>query len=97
MSGKRFTLFLLAGCFCSACSRALTGSYADDANVTAYQFRADGTAVITVLGTTVAAEYTLDGDRVLVSSPQGTVVLRQKDDRLIGPMGLELKKRSARD
>jgi hypothetical protein len=45
---------------------------------------------ISVLGATVAAEYTLDGDRVLVTSPQGTVVLTHNDDRLYGPMGLEL-------
>lgn len=78
---------LIAG---AACGGALSGTYADDAGVTSYEFGPDGRARISVLGTTVVAEYTLDGDRVLVTSPQGTVVLTRDEDRLYGPMGLEL-------
>lgn len=74
----------------SGCSGALTGTYQDEAGETSYEFRSDGRASISMLGTTVDAEYRLDGDKVLVTSPQGTVVLTRSEDRLYGPMGLEL-------
>jgi hypothetical protein len=74
----------------ASCSGAFSGTYADEAGITSYEFRADGRVHISVLGATVAAEYKIDGDRVLVTSPQGTVVLTRNDDRLYGPMGLEL-------
>lgn len=79
--------------FIAGCGRDLSGTWVDEAGVTSYEFRPDGRARISVLGTTVAAEYTLDGDKVLVTSPQGTVVLKRHDDRLYGPMGLELVRR----
>ena len=82
-------LLLLAGC-----GDGLSGMYMDDAGVTRYAFADDGDVRIYVLGSEVDAEYRLDGDKVLVSSAQGTVVLRRRDDRLYGPMGLELIRRS---
>ena len=84
------TVLMVSGCG----NGSLSGTYADADNVTAYAFQDDGRATISVLGTTVAAEYTLDGDRVLVTSAQGTVVLRHSGDRLYGPMGLELIRRA---
>lgn len=74
----------------ASCGGALTGTYEDEAGETRYEFRWDGRASISILGTVVDAEYRLDGDRVLVTSPQGTVVLTRSEDRLYGPMGLEL-------
>ncbi|HNP62804.1 MAG TPA: hypothetical protein PKH39_02660 [Woeseiaceae bacterium] len=74
----------------SACGDRVTGTFADTAGVTRYAFAGNGAVKITVLGTEVDAEYRLDGDRILVSSAQGTVVLTRRDDRLYGPMGLEL-------
>lgn len=83
---------LLAGAIliAASCSGDFSGTFADQAGVTTYEFRADGRVDISVLGTTVAAEFKLDDDRILVTSPQGTVVLTRNDDRLYGPMGLEL-------
>lgn len=78
-------ILLVAGC-----GNDLEGTYADRAGVTHYEFRPDGSARIAVLGSTVSAEYTVDGNRILVTSPQGTVVLKRDSDRLYGPMGLEL-------
>lgn len=74
----------------AGCERDLSGTFADESDMTAYEFHEDGSATIVVLGTKVSAEYTLDGDRVLVTSGQGTVVLTRRDGRLYGPMGLEL-------
>lgn len=92
MRTKQVLAVVIVGLVSAAagCGGGLSGTYADEAGVTRYEFRPDGSAQIDVLGTTVIAEYTLDGDRVLVTSPQGTVVLTRNEDRLYGPMGLEL-------
>lgn len=78
----------------SGCGEDLTGTYADEAGVTRYAFARNGAVRITVLGAEVDAEYRLENDKVLVSSAQGTVVLTRRDDRLYGPMGLELIRQS---
>ena len=78
----------------AGCGDDLSGTYADDAGVTQYAFANDGDVKISVLGSNVDAEYRLDGNKVLVSSAQGTVVLTRRNGRLYGPMGLELVRRS---
>ena len=60
------TLLLVA----AGCTESVSGTFADDARVTAYEFHEDGRATISVLGTNVAAEYTTDGNRVLVTSTE---------------------------
>jgi len=86
---------LVVGAFAlTGCGDELAGTYEDDGGVTRYAFADDGDVKILVLGTEVNAEYRLDGNKVLVSSAQGTVVLTRRDDRLYGPMGLELVRRS---
>lgn len=86
------TTWILFNCSIAlaACGNNLSGTYADDDGVTQYTFTGDGDVKIAVLGSRVDAEYRLDGDKVLVSSPQGTVVLTRRDGRLFGPMGLVL-------
>jgi hypothetical protein len=81
-------LFVLLGSGCTA--RSPSGTYADASGATRYEFRTDGQVYISVLGATVTGAYETDRDRVLISGPQGTVVLLRKADRLQGPMGLEL-------
>jgi len=78
-------LLMLAGC-----GNGIDGTYEDEAGVTRYAFARNGDVQIHVLGADVDAEYRIDGDSVLVTSAQGTVVLKRRDDRLFGPMGLEL-------
>lgn len=83
----------LATCFALLCGcgdAGPTGSYRDAAGGTRYEFQRHGQVRITVLDTTVAGEYTLQGDKVIVTSPQGTVVLTRRGTSLYGPMGLEL-------
>lgn len=72
------------------CEAPFSGTFEDAAGITRYQFMPDGSAKVSALGSTVSGEFTLDGDKILLSSPQGTVVLTRKADRLLGPMGLEL-------
>jgi hypothetical protein len=91
---KRFSALAIGALLLAACGNDLSGTYADDGNMTAYEFHADGRATISVLGTTVNADYTLDDDKVLITSAQGTVVLRRSGEHLYGPMGLELTRRS---
>lgn len=78
----------------AACGDGLEGTYSDDPVVTRYVFNGNGDVRISVLGSEVLAEYRVDGDRVFVTSPQGTVVLTRRADRLHGPMGLELVRRT---
>jgi len=73
-----------------ACGSELTGTWMDDAGVTQYAFSRNGNVTISVLGSNVEAEYRMDGNKILVSSAQGTVVLTRRDDDLYGPMGLRL-------
>ena len=91
----RYSLsLLLMSAALIGCGNGVSGTYADDAGVTRYTFAGNGGVTIHVLGAEVEAEYSLDGDKVLVSSAQGTVVLQRRDDRLYGPMGLELTRQS---
>ncbi|MCC5862093.1 MAG: hypothetical protein JJT93_09315 [Gammaproteobacteria bacterium] len=86
-------LVLTASLVLVACGRdELRGRYEDELGMTRYEFFGQGQVHISVLGTTVVAEYRLDQDRVLVSGPQGTLVLTRHDDQLHGPMGLVLKR-----
>ena len=73
-----------------ACSDSLSGTWADEGGVTRYAFSRNGNVTISVLGSDVQAEYHVDGNKVLVSSAQGTVVLTRRDGHLFGPMGLAL-------
>ena len=75
---------------CACSTDNFAGIYEDSMGVTRYEFQRNGRVYMTVLGSTVAAEYRVDGARVLVTSPQGTLVLTLEDGRLLGPMGLEL-------
>jgi hypothetical protein len=84
------TIIVTGVLWLTACGAQFSGTYEDVSGVTRYHFMSDGSAQISALGSTVAADYILDGNRILLSSPQGTVVLTRKDDRLYGPMGLEL-------
>ena len=86
-------LLVTASAVLAACGDDLSGTYADDPGVTQYVFAGNGDVTISVLGSEVDAEYRLDGDKVLVTSAQGTVVLTRRNERLYGPMGLELSRR----
>lgn len=74
----------------TGCTDGIAGTYTDAAGAAQYAFTPNGNVKILVLGAEVDAEYRLDDDKVLISSAQGTVVLTRRDDRLYGPMGLEL-------
>jgi len=74
----------------TACDSDISGSYQDEMGVTEYEFRPDGTVLMTIMGTTVSANYTVDGDEVLLGGPQGGLVFKRDGDTLEGPVGMEL-------
>ncbi len=78
----------------TGCARDdLVGTYEDELGMTRYEFQGSGRVHVSVLGATVVAEYRLDNDTVLVTGPQGTLVLARRGEQLQGPMGLVLNKR----
>lgn len=76
------------------CGPRVAGIYVDASGATQYEFRPGGEVFISVLGTTVTARYEVNAERILVSGPQGTIVLIRKNGHLEGPMGLELRPRT---
>lgn len=85
---------LLALLALAGCSQAdLVGTYEDGLGITRYEFQGEGRVHVSVLGTTVVADYLLENDKVLVTGPQGTLVLTRRNDALHGPMGLILTRR----
>lgn len=78
-----------------ACSPPFAGTYADRSGMTEYEFGSDGKVYICVLGATASGTFEANSERILVIGPQGTVVFLRNEDRLIGPMGLELHRTSS--
>lgn len=95
MKSRRVDMWsLLALLALAGCSQAeLAGTYEDELGITRYEFQGEGRVNVSVLGTTVVAEYLLENDKVLVTGPQGTLVLTRRNDTLHGPMGLILTRR----
>ncbi len=91
---RRLPLVLLCALLTSACEQRLDGTWDDPSGEISYEFRADGRVRIRALGSVVPGDYRLDGDRVVVTSPQGTVVLQRDGDELSGPMGARYLRRS---
>jgi len=84
------TLALLAGCG----EAGLSGSFGDAEREVRYDFHPAGRVRITMLGASVAGQYTLQDDKVIVTSPQGTVVLTRRGQSLHGPRGVALQRQS---
>lgn len=75
----------------AGCARdELRGTYEDELGVTRYEFQGGGRVHVSVLGTTVIGEYRVENDTILVSGPQGALVLKRRNGALHGPMGLVL-------
>lgn len=75
----------------AACGGGMQGSFEDELGVMRYEFRTDGSIVMTVMGASFEGEYEIDGNRITVVGPNGRLNLRRDGDALIGPMGLVLR------
>lgn len=76
----------------AACGGGIAGEYRDELGTVRYEFAGDGRVYMSVLGIESAGEYEVDGERILLSGPSGSIVLTRDGDALIGPMGLELRR-----
>ena len=70
----------------ASCRPSIAGHWANDDQDVAYHFRGDGQVTITALGSRATARYRVIDDQVIVTGPQGTVVLTLDDNELVGPM-----------
>ena len=77
----------------AGCGPDVAGTWVDPRGPVTYTLDDRGSARITVLGFSSDGEYTVSGDKVIVSSPQGSVVLKLRDGRLHGPLGMVLLRR----
>lgn len=84
---------LVLGSLLAACGGGLSGKYEDALGTTRYEFTGDGRVYMSVLGIESAGQYEVDGERILLSGPNGSLVLSRDGDELIGPMGLKLRRR----
>jgi hypothetical protein len=77
-----------------ACGAKLEGSYADPTGMAKYDFRSGGKVYVSLLGITTEHKYEIDGKHVKILLSAGTQILDIEDDgSLLGPLGIELKKR----
>jgi hypothetical protein len=86
----------ITGIATPGCHKSLDGNYRDDASIFFVEFKPDGKALLKLAGDTREANYTLDGNKVTITSANGTIVLTiNGDGSLSGDPTLgTLKKRS---
>jgi hypothetical protein len=90
MGSKHATPVFLAAASIACSSGGLSGEYHDQRGVTRYEFERNGRVFISVMGTTTAARYTLEDNRVLIDGMDGVIVFRRVGDELSGPLGITL-------
>lgn len=100
MRKGKLLLTMLATFLIAACSKGIEGTYtaelAQGGMFTlkqTYVFDGDGKVIVSYMGTNQELDYTVDGDKIRIESPNGTVILmRQEDGSLAGPMRTRLIK-----
>jgi hypothetical protein len=81
---------LLATLLLAACSGGMSGTY--EGEVGSIKFES-GKAYATLMGATMEMKYSTDGDKILLHSPQGDLVLtRHADGSIDTPWGTMKKK-----
>jgi len=88
--GTRVLALMLAGAMLAACGNGFSGVYRDEMGVSQYEFTGDGRVYMSVMGIESAGEYEVDGERIVLRGPNGTMVLSRDGEELVGPMGLRL-------
>ncbi|MGH8273440.1 MAG: hypothetical protein ACRES9_04155 [Gammaproteobacteria bacterium] len=82
-----FGALLLSAALFAGCGGGLSGTYESSHGAMSVKFDS-GKAYVTTLGGTIQTAYEVDGNRVILKSPQGNLVLvRNKDGTLDGPLG----------
>lgn len=94
MSKHVLTVILLASAaMAAACGNGLSGKYVDEMGVSQYEFTRNGRVYMSVMGIESAGDYEIDGERIVLEGPNGTMVFNRDGEDLIGPMGLRLTRR----
>ncbi len=94
MRKGRLLLPLLAMFLIVACSKGIEGTYTNESASAAgieetFTFDGDGKVIVD----NHEMDYTIDGDKIKIKSPDGTIVfMRQKDGSLVGPSDIKLIK-----
>ena len=71
----------------AACHSSMSGKYADRNGIMSVEFKS-GKAYLETPGGTVQVDYSVDGDNVILKTPQGNLVLaKHSDGTLDGPTG----------
>ncbi len=90
---RRSSAFALIALLCGGCSGGMSGTYEEESGVGRLDFQGDGKVYVSFLGVTVAGEYELDGERVIIEGPNGSQVLMRNGDRLEGGLGMTYVKK----
>jgi hypothetical protein len=76
---------LLATAWLAACGNGLSGTYQGAFGSIKFE---SGKAYATLMGMTSQLDYSTDGDKIILKSPQGNLVLtRNKDGSINSPWG----------
>lgn len=91
---KKHIALIATALLVSACGQKLNGTYTDAGKNAKFTFESgDKVLVGGGFGPEIEVAYELDGNKVKLTSPEGTQVFTLNDDGSIqGPMGMKLKK-----
>jgi hypothetical protein len=78
------------GSLLAACGQGLSGTFEDEMGISRYEFERGGRVYMSVMGVEAAGEYEIEGERIVLQGPNGTMVLHRDGENLKGPMGLKL-------
>lgn len=85
--GAAFGAALSSAALLAGCGGGMNGTYTDSSGLLSFTFHS-GKVDVRTPGGTVEAPYTVQGDRIVIKSPQGNLVIRRnKDGTLDGPVG----------
>jgi hypothetical protein len=78
----------------AGCDGGLSGAYEDSTSDSRIEFSDGSKVYITMMGTTMAGEYEVDGDKVIITANGQNMVLTLKGNALEGgPLGMRFVKR----
>lgn len=78
----------------SACGSGVSGTYSDESGAMELKFESGGKAIQSTFGIQMEMKYEVDGDKVKLISPQGTLVMTKQADGSIVAGPLVLKKKN---